>query len=109
MENKYLCEYTNAKEMARDIKAVVDCQKSKSFCAIIDKRPEEQDATLFITGLFDIDANRLLIFKEGKVSKIFHDTLFGPVRKGPSYRAFFVETLLTHDRATYEPLLMNVM
>ena len=104
-----LYEYKNAKNMARDIKMVIDCQNSKSFCSRIRKRPEDQDAEQFITGLFDIEENRLLIFREGKVIKIFHDTLFGSKRKGPSYKRLFLDALLAHDRAIYEPLLSDML
>ena len=97
--------------MAQDIKrGFLACFSNTTF-DLMRKHPSKDDMEKYITGLFDIEVNRQLVFKTGKIVKVFRETLFEQAKAstGNEYKEIFVNALLKHKKETYEPLLEDLI
>jgi hypothetical protein len=102
--------YTNQRDLAKTIRNCLLHARSKSYDENIGKRLEGiQDAKEYITSLFDIDENRLLVFKNGSAGGIFRNTLFSARRTRGENMKIFIDALLNHDKDTYTSLLADLI
>jgi len=101
--------YKNSKYMAQDIKRAMICCSSNTTFDVLKVIPKQEDVEKYIVGLFDIEANRQLIFRKGKAVQVFRDTLFGGAGTECERKKIFVNALLNHNKTVYQTLLADMI